>query len=222
MKRKPCPPPFCELLILDNLQAHKYTVNEQGLGNQKCLESCTMETQAFTEPGSPHSDARTLRNRRFTWCLGACLVLWLLTLLPFLIACLLLHHQQSPKPCWFHASSPVNSQPAIHWTWARNCSSSAINATESSLEIQESSMYYTYVYVACKETGVSEEDHFTVELVTNSNQVLSILKGPNGKRTFVTLGRPYFLDKGTSLHLKINENLKNIDVNRTYWGLFKI
>uniref|UniRef100_A0ACB8F2Z2 Uncharacterized protein n=1 Tax=Sphaerodactylus townsendi TaxID=933632 RepID=A0ACB8F2Z2_9SAUR len=97
-----------------------------------------------------------------------------------------------------------------------------MNISESSLEILESGMYFTYVYVAYNESSFSEHYLFTVQLATDSNVDLSVLKGPNEQRASVNLGRPYFLQKGTRLHLKINDGLKHIDINRTYWGLFKI
>ncbi|XP_077188411.1 uncharacterized protein LOC143835127 [Paroedura picta] len=216
MKRKPCPLSVTAY-ILDNLQAYKYTVNDR-----RFIGNWSMETEVFTEQGSPRSDASKGRTSRITWCLGVCLVLWVLSLLPFLVACLLFHHKESPKPCWLHASYPVSSPPGINWTWTGNCSSSAMNASESSLEIRESGMYFAYVYVACNDTGFPSRSLFTVELATHSNEPLSVLKGPNVVRAFVNLGRPHFLDKGTRLHLKINKELKDIDIKRTYWGLLKI
>lgn len=83
-------------------------------------------------------------------------------------------------------------------------------------------MYFAYVYAACKEKGCFEESLFTVQLMANSDKVLSTLKAPNGTHSFVNSGRLYLLEKGTQLSLDINSHLTYIDVERIYWGVYKI
>ncbi|XP_053247052.1 tumor necrosis factor ligand superfamily member 18 [Podarcis raffonei] len=179
-----------------------------------------MEALAFTEGPNPHSDPQTPRNYRITLCLAACLVILMLVLLPFSIACILLHHKQSPKTCWIHGSSPVPSDKTIHWEWKPICPGSALTASPSSLEILESGMYFVYAYVALTEEA-STEHRFSVYLMADS-QVHSVFQGPNAMLAFINMGRPYFLKNGIKLHLDINEGLTHIDSNRTYWGILKI
>lgn len=97
-----------------------------------------------------------------------------------------------------------------------------MSTSESSLEILESSTYFTYVYVPCNKAGFPKDVFFTVQLTINSKDVLCVLKGPKGGHTFVNLGRPYYLEKGTRLRLQINDKLNYLDINKTYWGLFKL
>ncbi|XP_034957979.1 tumor necrosis factor ligand superfamily member 18-like [Zootoca vivipara] len=179
-----------------------------------------MEALAFTEGPNPHNDPQTARNYRITLCLAACMVILMLVLLPFFIACMLLHHKQSPKTCCFHGSSPVPSDETIQWEWEPSCPGSALTASGSSLEVLESGMYFVYAYVALKEEA-STDHHFTVHLIADS-QVLSVFQGSNVMRAFINMGRPYFLENGKKLHLEINEGLTHIDSNRTYWGILKI
>lgn len=124
--------------------------------------------------------------------------------------------------CFIPHEVPTNiSQDVISWTWNQSCTDSVRNASNSSLEILENGMYYIYIYVARKE-DFSTDYYFTVVLFDDSRKRLGLLKGPNVTRAFVSMGRPYFLGKGKTLHIEINGGLANIDKKETYWGLFKI
>ncbi|XP_066480620.1 uncharacterized protein [Tiliqua scincoides] len=201
-----------------------------------------METLAFTEEVSAHSASRKPRNSWIILSIVASLVIFVLVLLSLLVACFLFHNKQLPKICWIHGKSPkagsaqaadsrdlsmerlVTSEAPIIWEWHQNCSGSG-SGSGSSLEILKSDMYFVYIYVARME-DLTTENFFTVQLVQlNSNlkpKIISRLKGINATRASVTLGRPFYLEKGITLHLDINAGLEHIDSDRTYWGLFKI
>lgn len=119
--------------------------------------------------------------------------------------------------------APATSQAAIIWKWEQKCSGSGLIASDSSVEILESDMYFVYMYVARME-DITTENYFTVQLIqfSDSNRTITHLSGVNDTRAFITLGRPYFLKKGITLHLAINAGLAHINSNRTYWGLFRI